>query len=311
VLLLGALATAAAMYCLTVPQTYNWTLRAVLGVGLGAAAVSVASMVLMKAAFPARSVAGAINLGCVFMALGALVTPVLVDVLLRVVGYARTVGFLATLCLAPAILAALTPGDQFKLEGGQQQLSLVGLASRPELWIAAAVFFFYAPLEGAIGVWTTSYLKELGEGEHAANWMLSAFWTSFLASRLLVALWNPPSGWTPVLLVVPPLLTAVALGNLTGTGNVSSARFYLVLLGFLLGPVFPTLVAAVFETFANEQGAAYGAVFAFGSLGSLLLAPVMGARAGKRSIQAAFVIPMVVALAMSAAAVVFVLRSMK
>jgi fucose permease len=312
VLLLGSLTTTLGLFGLTAPPTYRRAQLAVLGVGLGAAAVSMASMVLMHNAFPTKTQAAALNFGCVFIALGALATPALTDVLLRALGFRRTVGLLAVLCLAPALFAALTPGDAFVIvlrgEPGQAPLDLVGLAYSPGLWLAAAVFFFYAPLEGTVGVWTTSYLMEKGEGEHAAAWMLSGFWASFLLSRLLIALWDPPAGWLPALLVAPPLLTAVALGNLSGTASVSSARLYLLALGFLLGPVFPTLVGTVFDAFKEEPGAAYGTMFAFGSLGSLALAPLIGARAHRRSVQAAFVIPMILALLMTAAALVFALR---
>jgi fucose permease len=312
VLLLGSLTTALGLFGLTAPPTYRRALLAVLGVGLGAAAVSVASLVLMQKAFPTRTPAAALNFGCVFIALGALLTPALTD-LLGVLGFRRTVGLLAVLCLAPALFAALTPADAFVLaapqgEPGRAPLGLIGLLSSPGLLLAAAVFFFYAPLEGTIGVWTTSYLMEKGDGERAAAWMLSGFWASFLLSRLLIALWDPSPAWLPWLLVAPPLLTAVALGNLSGTASIASARLYLLALGFLLGPVFPSLVGAVFDAFKQEPGAAYGTMFAFGSLGSLALAPLIGARAGRRSVQAAFVIPMLLALLMTAAALVFALR---
>jgi len=76
------------------------------------------------------------------------------------------------------------------------------------------------------------------------------------------------------------LLAAVVIGNLAGASYRGRPRAGLILLGILLGPVFPTLLAIIFRHVAPaEQGLAYGVVFAAGSLGSLLLSPLLALRA--------------------------------
>jgi len=58
-------------------------------------------------------------------------------------------------------------------------------------------------------------------------------------------------------------------------GRWASARNGLLLLGFLLVPIFPTLVGVLFREFKTDRGTLYGLMFAIGSMGSLLAAPLI------------------------------------
>jgi fucose permease len=306
VLIAGSVVLALAVISLGAQPTYGRAFVAVLFAGLGAALLSTASLVLMPRAFFPTEPAASLNLGNVFFALGALITPALTDVLLRTIQLRRTVAVLAFLCLVPAFLAAVPDREQLALVGEHAEpLELLG---HEHIWLAGLVFFFYAPLEGAISIWTTTYLTDLGHGERRAAWLLSGFWTMFLTSRLLTAFLlhtrviSP--GW---MLVLPALLAAVVLGNLSGTAVRGHARVGLLALGFLLGPIFPTLVGLVFSRFPYEMGTAYGGVFAIGSAGSVLLAPLIGASARRGTVQTALRIPMLLALLLTACALVFAL----
>jgi fucose permease len=107
--------------------------------------------------------------------------------------------------------------------------------------------------------------------------------------------------------VVAALLAAVVLGNLAGAAGRNSTAVALVVLGFVLGPIFPTLLGLVFSRFPEERGTAWGSVFALGSLGALLLAPVVGAAAQRKSVQVALRVPMLLALLLTAVSLVFAL----
>jgi fucose permease len=167
-------------------------------------------------------------------------------------------------------------------------------------------------LEASISIWATTFLTELGQSERGATWTLSGFWCAFLGSRLLTALAaHTPylAGWEPWLLVIPALLVAVLLGNLSGTASRAAAHWGLYLVGFLLGPIFPTLVGILFQRLEADHleryGTAYGLVFAVGSLGSLVLAPVIAAVARRRNVQYALRLPMLLAIVVTLAALVF------
>ncbi len=67
----------------------------------------------------------------------------------------------------------------------------------------------------------------------------------------------------------------------------------------------------VFRHFNEARGTAYGVVFAIGSMGSLVISPMIGAFANKRTLRQALRILMVIALFLTAAALVFALTGKK
>src|SRR5262249_52110155 len=97
VLILASCMTAVAVVSLGVNPTYRRAIVGVLLAGLGSAGLSTASVVLMSKAFYPDNQMAAQNLGNVFFALGALVTPVLTDLLLRTFEFRRCVAVIATL----------------------------------------------------------------------------------------------------------------------------------------------------------------------------------------------------------------------
>lgn len=308
VLIGGALLAALAVAGLALGQRFAAAAVALSLVGAAGATLGAAANVLMPPAFfPDRPVVAA-NLGNVFVVLGMLAAPVLGDVLLERVGFRRTAGLFALVCLAPALAAALTVAPAFP----------AAAAARPELpledhllWAAALAFLLYGPLENMLTVWAPSYLTGLGNSERRAAWLMTGFWVAYLAGRFLTALGlqhGPPRpGVEAGSLVVLVLVAAVALGNLAGTTTRGAAAGYLLLAGLCLGPTFPTLVGLVFERYPGERGTLFGLMFAAGGLGSAVFVPLLGAYARRVTVQRAMRLPTVVALALAAAALVLTL----
>jgi fucose permease len=307
VLVAGSVALSVALVSLSLRPTYPHAFLSILLAGFGAAALATACTVLMPRAFFAPAEASAsLNLGYVFIALGALVTPVLLDILLEALPLHRTLMVLACLSLVPAILAVFPSGEHWRTANHTSDPT--ALLAEQSSWLAALVFFFYAPLEASISLWTFSLLTERGQDQREAGGLLAGFWAAFLASRLLVALGQHAEvlseSWDRWLVVIPPLLAAVAIGNLAGASYRRLPRAGLFLLGLLLGPVLPTLLGMVFRHAAPaEQGLAFGLVFAGGSLGSLLLSPAFGFRPGQ-SHHAMLRLPILLGLLLTAAALV-------
>ena len=301
VVLAGSLLTSLALVVLLTATALGAARLAFLLMAAGGAFLSAGAIVLMPRAFFGPYEPGAsLNMGNVFFALGALVTPALTDVFLRAFGFRRTLGFLALACLAPALLVAVSrdlrlhPGG---LEGAQRP-EIVSLLLEPRLWLAGLVFFLYAPLEGCLHTWGTSYLQNMGHPERRVGRMIFGFWCCFLAGRLAAAFlqhWRFPSeSWWWV--VVLALCVMVVVANLAGTVRRASAAWGLLLLGFFLGPIFPTLVGSLFASYGTNPGTAFGVMFAIGSAGSLIVGPLIGAGFNRRSAQAALRVPLALAI---------------
>jgi fucose permease len=306
ILVAGSVMLATALVSLSLRPTYPHAFAALLLAAFGASALGTASTVMMPhALFPAEEATASLNLGYVFIALGALLTPLLTDILLDKIELRRTLAVLALLALAPAFLGVLPSNGHWHILEQRGEPST--LFAAPACWLAALVMFFYAPLEAAISVWTFTLLAEREQDEREATALLSAFWAAFMASRLLVALaehmdWLS-EGWSRLLIVVPPLLAAVLLGNLAGASHAARPLIGLILLGLLLGPVLPALLSLIFHAAPSGQGTAFGFVFAAGSLGSLMLAPLVTLRS-RPPLQAALRLPIFFALLVTATALV-------
>jgi fucose permease len=308
VFLIGTLLVCLALFALGSAGTMGGALAAFLLTGVGGGFLCSASLVLMPLGFFGPTEAAAsLNFGNVFFALGAMLAPTLADVLLRGTGYRRTLATAALLALVPAVLVVFLPASQLGAERPQRDVAAV--VFDPRVWLAGLVFFLYAPLEGCLHTWGTTYLQNMGHPERKAARLVSAFWTAFLLGRLAMAYlqhWRIlDAGWDPWVVVILALAATVMLANMAGTVRRASATWGLLLLGFFLGPVFPTLVAFLFRLSPDLPGTAFGTMFAIGSAGSLVVAPLISARFHRKSAQSALRIPLVLGMLLTITALFF------
>jgi hypothetical protein len=313
----GSVTLALAFLALSAGLPYERTLLAVLAAAIGAALLHVATVVqIPHGLFGFSEVAASFQLGLIFFGLGGLLMPPLFDLLLHAVGHRRTMAILAFLFLVPAFLAAVAP-----LERPQGVAHLADMALNPQVLLAGAVFFVYAPLEAFVSVWVATYLGNLGQPHKQSRW-LACFWLAMLSSRLAFAVIlhvaDLHDRYLPPFLILPALLAAVILGNMSGTPKHDRALSGLVFLGLFLGPVYPMLLGILFKMRQEEMqvhhlpdlfGSTYALLYVFGSVGSLLLSPLVQLSARRLTIQAALRIPLFIALVLAAATLVFALLS--
>lgn len=256
-------------------QRFRRSVVAVVLVGMGAACLNVGSVVLMPRSFFDDNPVAATNLGFVFMGLGALVTPVLGDLLLQIqrTGFRRTLGVFAVLAVIPLLLAAGGPADS---GGGELHFDLF---SRRSLWLAGAVFVLYAPLEAWLSTSALPYLRRVGFTDGKAGLLLALTWIAFLGSRFAIAYGQQTEALDPdsshMIILLLALIATVALGNLAGASRHDGIVFWMLLIGICLGPIFSSLVGFLFLHFdARSYGTVYGTVYAVGTAGGLFLTPL-------------------------------------
>jgi fucose permease len=131
-----------------------------------------------------------------------------------------------------------------------------GAAARPRLghalrlralWFAVAFLALYVGLEVSLGTWGFSFLREVREQPILlASWTMSGYWAGLTAGRLVLARLADRVGLSLVGLIAC-CLGGVAAGSaavwLVPSSIVATAG--LVLVGFSLGPMFPTVIAVV------------------------------------------------------------------
>jgi MFS family permease len=320
-MIVGPVLLALALLTLSARPSFYPTMIAIAAAAMATTSVATTSAVLMpRALFGESERVSSFLLGMVFVALGALVSAPLVELLRRGMGFRRAMAVLALVSLLPAFLVALPMENVGVVErpGG-----IVQLVQDDAVWLGALVLFFYAPLEGFVSVWVTKHLEVLGESPRQATNLLIGFWGAMIVSRLVMALIQHSTGlrdhYASWFMIVPALLVAVVLGNLAAMPRVGGIRVGLVLLGAFMGPIYPLVIGLVFRKLAvplpdgvmdqtGNPGMAYALLCAGGSVGGFLLAPLVGFCARARSQPIALLIPMFVALLLTAAAVVFSLQ---
>src|SRR5262249_40518789 len=158
------------------------------------------------------------NMGNVFFALGALVAPALTEVLLRSLGLSRSLILFAFAGLVPCVLVLFVPVDVLPEAEGADPL---GQAVKPIILLGSLGFLLYAPIEGCLHTWASTYLRNMGTEERHVGHLIAGFWSSFLAGRLVTAyamhnLHNRllPEGSERWLICILVLGATVMLGNL-------------------------------------------------------------------------------------------------
>lgn len=305
---------------------------AVIVVGATAAAtVAAAATVLTpRATFGESEVVASLLFGTALVALSAMLAAPLIDLSRRKIGFRGTMLALSAVCLAVAGVAMWPRNDQLAL--ARMAEGIPDVLGRSELWRAALVLFFYAPLEGFVSVWVTRHLDHRGESPDRATHLLIGFWAAMLVSRLVLAIVLHEIAdryvgghdladrllgfWAAV---ISTCLIAVVLGNLAAMPRMGQIRFGVIVLGAVMGPVYPLILGLVFRQCAvrlgdgvtvqaANSGTAYALLSAGASLGGVVLSPLIGYCARSRNVPVALVIPMFVAIAMAIATVVYSLE---
>lgn len=304
VVLAGSILMALSLAVLARAGSYGAAFVAVLLLSGAWATVANVGNVLTPAAF-GGSPAYAFNLANVFFGLGAFITPMAVAFLLRHASFTTAVSIVAGFCLVPAALS-LGARDPVATVTGQEPV-LADILSNPILWYCGMALFFYGPLEASMGAWATTYLGGRGVSESVAGNLLSGFWLTFMAGRLLAALTLPDAGKSIALLVLSGCAFVVLLGMVLS--RTSGLAIALVLLaGLVFGPVFPTVIAILTENFPpRAHGRAVGIFFAIGGVGWTFIPMLIGIYAKRTSVQRAFSIAAAAALGFCAAALLILI----
>ncbi len=178
-------------------RSYPTALSAVLVLGTGwSALVNVLNVTSPPAFLPPEEIATrmayAMNMGDFIFGMGAFVTPLLVAFLIRKLRLEPTFLVLASFALVPLVLAFGVDWEKLASPGTETVAGgLDLLLSDPIVWLCCLAFFFHVPIEASIATWATTLMTDKGVSEGRAATLLSAFWLTFMGSRLVTALTLP------------------------------------------------------------------------------------------------------------------------
>ena len=190
-----------------------------------------------------------------FFGVGALLGPVIAGAVLSwglrwTAFYLFFAALLVPLVIALVLLfpRAAGPDPAGGADAGAAPRPRLGQALRLRaLWLAAGFLALYVGLEISLGNWGFSFLTEVREQPILlASWTMSGYWAGLTAGRLVLARLADRAGLSLVGLIAS-CLAGAAVGSaavwLVPSSIVATAG--LVLVGFCLGPLFPTVIAVV------------------------------------------------------------------
>jgi fucose permease len=228
------------------PPTYALLLIANVGLGFGTGILD-AGLNAYLTTLPGHT--PLLNLLHAFFGVGALVGPVLatgllhdhrpwqdVYLLLAAAGVVSLVGFLA---LFPRRAAPVVEDDR--------SAPLGAALRRLAVWLAAAFLCLYVGIEVTVGNWSFSLLtQQKGAGELLAGYVVSGYWLGLTLGRFLLNAAATRAGIGVLGMMYGCLVGVAAATLLTWLGpGEAVVMIGFGLVGFFLGPVFPTTIAVL------------------------------------------------------------------
>ena len=279
-------------------KTYTAAVIAVLLLGTGwSALVNVLNALQGPAFLPFfgkdAPLSSAMNLGDFVFGAGAFVMPIATAFLLVKVGLKKTFSWFAVLMAISLVCVFFVDWEVLKPDTTQVIDNwLEVLLTDSVVLICCIAFFFHVPTEACVALWATTLMKDRGVTDGKASTLLSVFWLVFTVSRLVAALLMPAGMDHTILIVLAMTCTAATLGLALSRSQQTTVR-WIILLGAIMGPIFPILIAQLVghvggNIDAQLIGRAIGLFFCIGGIGWALMPLIVGKVAVKVSVQKAF-----------------------
>lgn len=168
-----------------------------------------------------------------------------------------------------------------------------GLLRSPVILCALLSMTLYVSLEKGVGNFTESLFSDELFREDLGAFALSLFWIGMTISRFVL---KPKMDRLPQLLMIH-FLTCVALFVVLAdarSAHLSMGICFVV--GFMYGPMWPSIVAMGTQEAADHSGAVAGMMSSFGSAGSMAAPILMGAVSSQWGLRSGFLLMAVFAL---------------
>jgi fucose permease len=304
----GSFLLGVGLFTLARARIYVTAFIAILLLGSAWSAIVNTVNVIVPTAF-GGSMTYATNLSNFVFGMGAFLTPIALSVLLRKRDIPLILSGLGLASLIPGILAlavdfsARLPATAVLTTQASPESVVIGLLTDPVLWLCALGFFFYSPLEAAMGAWSTTFLVGRGVAEATALRWLSVFWLCYMITRLITA-FTLPAGKETLLILVLSVLCMDVMATVAFTRSARTAKITVAAAGLIFGPIFPTILALLLVHFPIEvRGRAIGLFFAIAAVGWTGIPALIGAYAKRTTIQRGFLIAVASAVALTLVAV--------
>jgi MFS family permease len=253
--------------------------------GIGAALGEAAMNPLISKMYPERS-GFALNLLHFFFSLGAFFGPVFAGLMIahyenwRLPFSVSSLAFIPLVVLTGITLRKSRPTkarEKDSIAESSSESSLGEIFMRGRLLALAG--FFYLGTELATSVWLPTFLSlERNLPIELASIASGLFWAAMAGGRLALGSVTDRFGYKRIIMLCSVLGTLLIV-----MGAVAENAYLLIvlwsILGFVFGPIMPTIFAWVSKLFPSRRGTATGIIYSTAFLGAVFLPWILGALA--------------------------------
>src|SRR6185312_3362239 len=272
VLTIAPLLVAAALMLVANANSFAALVAAVVLLGAGGGALNQATNTLIADLHEdSRRKSAALNMLGVFFGFGALFVPFTIGSLLAQMGLTAILYLAAALSLVPAAMSVALAFPSPRRSAGVPFSEVLALARRPLVVVFAILLFFESGNEFVLGGYVTTYLtRSLGASVNAASYLLAAYWAAIMLERVILSrVLLRVRGET--LILASALGVAAAVAILIAAPTLVGGAIAVVLLGFSIAAIFPTVLGLAGTEYASHSGTVFGILIGVALTGGMSL----------------------------------------
>jgi fucose permease len=291
------LVSAAVVFIANVDQ-FGGLVAAVVLLGIGGGALNQTTNTLIADLYEGehrKSVA--LNLLGVFFGFGALFVPFTIGSLVRVLGIAGVLYIAAGVSVIPAILGVPLSFPLACQSGGLPVAKILVFLRQPLVLLFSFLLFFESGNEFILGGYISTYLaRNLGASVSIASYLLAAYWAALMLGRVVLSRTVLRRGGGKLILS-SALGVALSMILLLAARSLPLAAIAVVLLGFTIATIFPTVLGIAGSAYASHAGTVFGIMIGIALAGGMTLPWLTGKLSGHYGIERGLIIVIVDALA--------------
>ena len=303
VAILGFIITSLSMLLLAFSSTFSLALIACILMGVGAMSLNTVGNTLMPVVlFKGKDPARASNFGNAFFALGYVLTPLLIVLMLNSLNMSyNSALIIISILLIVFLLITLTVSFP-KVSIGFKFAMAFKVLSKPAVIVAALALFCYLSLETSMATWIRLLMEELyGAGVNVnpavtTGVVLSLFGAAMMVGRFLTSAIKNLTAMGPKLLILMSIISLLAIVLMMVAGSPALGIVAVIVAGLAFAPIFPTIVGVTFSKFEPSlYGSIFGIMFSIGLLGATFVPNIIGNLIVDSTVQQSLVIAAIMA----------------
>ena len=242
----------------------------------------------------------ALNLLGVFFGFGALFVPFTIGSLVRALGLAGILYIAAAVSVLPAILSLPFLFPPARQSGGVPFAKILLFLRQPLVLLFSFLLFFESGNEFILGGYISIYLaRHVRANVSTASYLLAAYWAALMLARVVLSLTVLRSGGGK-LIIGSALGVAGSMILMLAAPSLPLAAIAVVLLGFTIATIFPTVLGIAGSAYASYAGTVFGILIGIGLCGGMMLPWLTGKLSEDYGIERGLIIVIANALAVFA-----------